>query len=98
MDLNLVILIALAAVSVLAIAFGIYMKLKNGNLTGALNDGQKLLDATVKAVDLIKTKPTGESRAAVKDALKATGKTLEEAGLKGKLDAFLHDRSLSETS
>lgn len=98
MDLNLMILIALSVVTVLALAVSVYLKIKGKNLAGAFADGQKMLEAVAKAVDLIKNKSTGESRVAVKDALKATGKTLEEAGLKEKLDAFLHDRGLSETS
>lgn len=92
------VLIALAVVTVLGLAVGVYFKLKNRNISGALADGQKLLEAVTSAVSIIKNKTTGDSRLIVKDALKSTGKTLEEAGLKEKLDAFLRDRGLSETS
>jgi len=92
------VLIILAILVVLALAVSVFLKIKNKNIAGALQDGQKMLEAVTRAVDTIKNVTEEKDRSAVRSVLKATGKTLEEAGLKEKLDVFLRDHGLSETS
>jgi len=98
-NIELIISIVLALITIGTTIYAIYQKIKAGDYKGAKEEAEKLLGESVKVVDKVKKVTDGmDARVLVKDVLRDHGSSLSELGLKEKMDAKLKELGLDDQS